>query len=445
MSTITETTERLDLPASPATTGTDLGLLRVATAGSVDDGKSTLIGRLLFDSKSIFEDQLEAVEATSRSKGHDHTDLALLTDGLRSEREQGITIDVAYRYFATPRRKFILADTPGHAQYTRNMVTGASTADLGLVLVDARNGLTEQSRRHTVLLSLLRVPHITLVVNKMDLVDYDESVYRQIRAEFLDFAARLDVPQVETFPISALVGDNVVTTSGAMPWYTGGSLLDHLESAENAELFEDRGDRYPVQYVIRPQQGEHRDYRGYAGRVESGTFAVGQEVVALPSGITTTIAGIDTLEATHEEAVAGQSVVLRLTDDIDISRGDLIADAAHPPTVSKEVTATVCWMTTGTLQPRQKLLVKHTTRTVKAIVDSLGARLDVNTLDRDEEVDGLGLNEVGTVALRLAQPLVVDPYADHRVTGSFILIDPATGNTVGAGLISGTQGIEYAI
>lgn len=426
-------------------TDVDLGLLRVATAGSVDDGKSTLIGRLLLDSKAIFEDQLESVEATSKAKGHDHTDLALLTDGLRSEREQGITIDVAYRYFSTPRRKFILADTPGHAQYTRNMVTGASTADLGLVLVDARHGLTEQSRRHTVLLSLLRVPHITLVVNKMDLVDYDESVFTEIRDEFVEFSKRLDVPEVSTFPISALVGDNVVTESDTMPWFDGGSLLEHLETAENADLFETKGDRFPVQYVIRPQQGEHRDYRGYAGRIESGSLRVGQEVVVLPSGMRTTIAGIDTLDETHESAVSGQSVVIRLADDLDVSRGDLIADAENPPEVTREITATVSWMAPGTLHSRQKLLLKHTTRTSKVVVDSLGTRLDVNTLERDGEVGELGLNEVGTVALRLGQPLVVDPYRHHRATGSFILIDPASGATVGAGLIGGTHGVEYTI
>lgn len=430
---------------STVSTDVDLGLLRVATAGSVDDGKSTLIGRLLLDSKSIFEDQLEAVEATSKAKGHDHTDLALLTDGLRSEREQGITIDVAYRYFATPRRKFILADTPGHAQYTRNMVTGASTADLGLVLVDARHGLTEQSRRHTVLLSLLQVPHITLVVNKMDLVDYDESVFTRIRDEFVAFAERLDVPAVAAFPISALVGDNVVETSDTMPWYTGGSLLEHLESAESADLFDAKGDRFPVQYVIRPQQGEHRDYRGYAGRIESGSLRVGQEVVVLPGGLRTTIAGIDTLEETHESAVSGQSVVIRLTDDLDVSRGDLIADVEQPPEATKEITATVSWMAPGTLHSRQKLLLKHTTRTVKVIIDSLGTKLDVNTLERDGEAGELALNEVGTVSLRLSQPLVVDAYKDHRATGSFILIDPASGATVGAGLISGTHGVEYTI
>ena len=423
------------------------GLLRVATAGSVDDGKSTLIGRLLLDSKAIFEDQLEAVEATSKAKGHDHTDLALLTDGLRSEREQGITIDVAYRYFATPRRKFILADTPGHAQYTRNMVTGASTADLGLVLVDARHGLTEQSRRHTVLLSLLQVPHVALVVNKMDLVGYDQGVFETIEKDFRDFTDRLGAAEVSAFPISALVGDNVVETSEAMPWHAGGSLLAHLETVASARRREggSAGARFPVQYVIRPQHGEYRDYRGYAGRVEGGTLEVGQEVVVLPSGMRSTIAGIDTLGQEHESATTSQSVVLRLADDIDVSRGDLIADVEHPPEVTRELTATVCWMATGALHSRQKLLLKHTTRTVRAIVDGVNAKVDINTLDRDGGADELGLNEIGTVSLRLSQPIVVDPYREQRVTGSFILIDPATGGTVGAGMIEGTQSVEYSI
>ncbi len=435
--------------AQSTQTDLDLGILRVATAGSVDDGKSTLIGRLLLDSKAIFEDQLEAVEATSRAKGHDHTDLALLTDGLRSEREQGITIDVAYRYFSTPRRKFILADTPGHAQYTRNMVTGASTADLGLVLVDARHGITEQSRRHTVLLSLLQVPHITLVVNKMDLVGYDESVFTQIRDEFEDFAGRLDVPTTSAFPISALAGDNVVTPSDAMPWHSGDSLLDHLETVETASDLGSEGgvpSRFPVQYVIRPQQGEYRDYRGYAGRVEAGTFEVGQQVVVLPSGMRTTIAGIDVLGEELEQAVTSQSVVLRLADDVDVSRGDLVAGAGeHEPEVTRELTATVSWMATGELHERQKLLLKHTTRTVRAVVQGVSSRLDINSLERDRDASTLELNEIGSVTLRLSQPLVVDPYADIRSTGSFILIDPATGATVGAGMISGTHGEDYAI
>lgn len=426
--------------------GSDTGLLRVATAGSVDDGKSTLIGRLLLDSKAVFEDQLQAVEATSRAKGHDHTDLALLTDGLRSEREQGITIDVAYRYFATPARKFILADTPGHAQYTRNMVTGASTADLGLVLVDARHGLTEQSRRHTVLLSLLRVPHVTLVVNKMDLVGYERSVFDSIAADFAELTGRLGIPAVRAVPISALLGDNVVTTSEAMPWYDGQSLLHHLETVETSSAEDEGGAvRLPVQYVVRPQAGEHRDYRGYAGRVEVGTLRVGQEVAVLPSGLRTTVVGIDTLDQTHDSAPAGRSVVVRLRDDVDVSRGDLLADVDSPPVVTRDLTATVCWMTTGAIHARQRLLLKHTTRTVRAIVGEVVSRLDVASLDRDESAAELGLNEIGTVTLRLAEPVMADPYEKHRATGSFILIDPATGGTVGAGMIVGTQGEEYSI
>ena len=423
----------------------DHSLLRVATAGSVDDGKSTLIGRLLLDSKAVFADQLESVEATSKAKGHDHTDLALLTDGLRSEREQGITIDVAYRYFATPRRKFILADTPGHAQYTRNMVTGASTADLGLILVDARHGITEQSRRHAVLLRLLQVPHLTLVVNKMDLVDYDHRIFESIRRDFADFARRLGVPATTAFPISALAGDNVVEASAAMPWHDGGSLLAHLESVAPATDDGETPARFPVQYVIRPQSGAHRDYRGYAGRVEAGTVHLGQEVVVLPSGMRTTIAGIDTLGEEHQQAGTAQSVVLRLGDDLDVSRGDLIAGVEHQPEVTREITATVCWMSTGALHPRQKLLLKHTTRTVRAVVDTVASRLDVNSLERDDTADELTLNEIGSVTLRLAQPLVVDPYTAIRATGAFILIDEVTGHTVGAGMIAGTHGVEYTI
>jgi len=327
------------------------------------------------------------------------------------------------------------------------MVTGASTADLGLVLVDARHGLSEQSRRHTVLLSLLQVPHVSLVVNKMDLVGYDQGVFETIEKEFRDFIDRLGVEEATAFPISALVGDNVVETSEAMPWFEGGSLLGHLESVPSARGREggSPGARFPVQYVIRPQTGEYRDYRGYAGRVEAGTFEVGQEVVVLPSGMRSTIAGIDTLGEEHASATTSQSVVLRLADDIDVSRGDLIADVEHPPEVTREITATVCWMTTGALHSRQKLLLKHTTRTVRAIVDGVNAKVDINTLDRDGGADELGLNEIGTVSLRLSQPIAVDPYRQQRVTGSFILIDPATGGTVGAGMIEGTHGVECSI
>ncbi|TWP33481.1 sulfate adenylyltransferase subunit 1 [Leekyejoonella antrihumi] len=414
-----------------------MDLLRFATAGSVDDGKSTLIGRLLLDSKSIFEDQLASVEATSASKGYDYTDLALLTDGLRSEREQGITIDVAYRYFATPKRKFIIADTPGHVQYTRNMVTGASTADLGLVLVDARHGLTEQSRRHAVLLSLLRVPHLVLAVNKMDLVDYDQAVFERIVAEFTAFASKLNIPDLLVVPISALKGDNVVARSEAMGWYEGPSLLHHLEHVHIASDRELRDVRFPVQCVIRPKSDEHHDYRGYAGQVAGGVLKPGDEVMVLPSGMTSTVAGIDLFDEQLGEAYAPMSVVVRLTDDVDVSRGDMICRSKNVPTQTQDVDAMVCWMTTAPLRAGQKLAIKHTTRTARTIVKDVQYRLDVNTLHRDLGADQLGLNEIGRVQLRVTQPLLVDPYERNRTTGSFILIDEATGNTVGAGMING--------
>ena len=339
-----------------------MDLLRFATAGSVDDGKSTLIGRLLLDSKAIFEDQLEAVEATSQSKGYDYTDLALLTDGLRSEREQGITIDVAYRYFATPQRKFIIADTPGHVQYTRNMVTGASTADLGLVLVDARQGLTEQSRRHAVILSLLRVPHLVLAVNKMDLVDYDQAIYDRIHKEFTSFATKLNIPDLEVIPISALNGDNVVKRSENMPWYNGSSLMHHLENVHVASDRDLVDTRLPVQYVVRPKSDQFHDYRGYAGQVAGGVLKPGDEVVVLPSGLTSTIAGIDLFDQEIDEAFPPMSVTVRLEDDVDVSRGDMIARVKNAPTPSQDIDAMICWMTNEPLRPRQKLAIKHTTR-----------------------------------------------------------------------------------
>ncbi|WZH52231.1 MAG: GTP-binding protein [Nocardioides alkalitolerans] len=413
-----------------------MDLLRFATAGSVDDGKSTLIGRLLLDSKAIFEDQLAAVEATSASKGYDYTDLALLTDGLRSEREQGITIDVAYRYFATPSRKFIIADTPGHVQYTRNMVTGASTADLGLVLVDARHGLTEQSRRHAVLLSLLRVPHLVLAVNKMDLVDYSAERFEEIKREFSAFATKLTIPDLTIIPISALKGDNVVTRSANMPWYDGSSLLHHLENVHVASDRDLRDARFPVQYVVRPKSDEHHDYRGYAGQVAGGVFKPGDDVVVLPSGMPATIAGIDLFDREVAEAYPPMSVTIRLNEDVDVSRGDLIARPNNQPAVTQDVDAMVAWMSTTPLRPRQKLLVKHTTRTVKALVKELDYRLDVNTLHRDLESGELGVNEIGRVRLRTQQPLLLDPYSRNRTTGAFILIDEATGVTVGAGMVN---------
>ncbi|WP_242530349.1 sulfate adenylyltransferase subunit 1 [Nocardioides aromaticivorans] len=417
--------------------GTNMDLLRFATAGSVDDGKSTLIGRLLLDSKSIFEDQLEAVEATSEAKGYDYTDLALLTDGLRSEREQGITIDVAYRYFATPNRKFIIADTPGHVQYTRNMVTGASTADLGLVLVDARQGLTEQSRRHAVILSLLRVPHLVLAVNKMDLVDFDQSVYDKIYAEFTQFATKLNVPDLEVIPISALQGDNVVTRSENMPWYSGPTLMHHLEHVHVASDRDLIDARFPVQYVIRPKSDEFHDYRGYAGQVAGGVLKPGDEVVVLPSGMTSKISRIDLFDQEITEAFPPMSVTVHLEDDVDVSRGDMIARVKNAPTPSQDIDAMICWMTTAPLQPRQKLAIKHTTRTGRALVKDIQYRLDVNTLHRDQETKELGVNEIGRVTLRTTVPLLADPYSKNRTTGSFILIDEATGVTVGAGMING--------
>jgi sulfate adenylyltransferase large subunit len=413
-----------------------MDLLRFATAGSVDDGKSTLIGRLLLDSKSIFEDQLEAVETTSRGKGYDYTDLALLTDGLRSEREQGITIDVAYRYFATPARKFIIADTPGHVQYTRNTVTGASTADLGLVLVDARQGLTEQSRRHAVLLSLLRVPHLVLAVNKMDLVDYDQATFDRIHQEFTSFATKLNIPDLEVIPISALQGDNVVNRSENMPWYQGPSLMHHLEHVHVASDRDLVDARFPVQYVIRPKSDDFHDYRGYAGKLAGGILKPGDEVVVLPSGMTSTIAGIDLFDREIDEAFPPMSVTVRLADDVDVSRGDMIARVKNAPTPSQDIDAMVCWMTNEPLRPRQKLAIKHTTRSGRALIKDIQYRLDVNTLHRDQETGELGLNEIGRVQLRTTVPLLCDPYSKNRTTGSFILIDEATGVTVGAGMIN---------
>ncbi len=424
----------------PTEGGRPMDILRLATAGSVDDGKSTLIGRLLYDSKAIFEDQLAAVEQTSKARGEDYTNLALLTDGLRAEREQGITIDVAYRYFATPRRKFIIADTPGHIQYTRNMVTGASTADLAIVLVDARNGLTEQSRRHAFLTTLLRVPHLVLAVNKMDLVDYDQQVFERISEEFAAFAAKLEIGDLSFIPISALHGDNVVQRSDKMPWHDGPSLLHHLEHVHIASDRNLIDVRFPVQYVIRPHQAtdpDLHDYRGYAGQVAGGVLKPGDEVMHLPSGLTTNISRIDTARGPVPEAYPPMSVTLVLDDDLDISRGDMICRPHNQPLVSQDVEAMVCWMSDSRpLAARDRLVVKHTSRTVKAIVRELHYRLDVNTLHRDESAERLGLNEVGRVSLRLTQPLFFDPYNRNRETGGLILIDESTNATVGAVMIT---------
>ena len=417
-----------------------MDILRFATAGSVDDGKSTLIGRLLYDSKSIFADQLEAVERTSRDRGEDYTNLALLTDGLRAEREQGITIDVAYRYFATPRRKFIIADTPGHTQYTRNMVTGASTADLAVVLVDARNGRTEQSRRHAFLTTLLRVPHMVLAVNKMDLVDYQAEVFDRICAEFSAFAARLDIGDLTFIPMSALHGDNVVDRSANMPWYDGPSLLHHLEHVHIASDRNLIDVRFPVQYVIRPHAATDaalHDYRGYAGQVAGGVLKPGDEVMHLPSGFTTHVQRIEQSGLEVPAAFAPMSVTLLLDDDVDISRGDMICRPHNRPAGAQDIEAMLCWMSSdAVLARRSRLIVKHTSRTVKAIVKDLHYRIDVNSLHRDESATQLGLNEVGRVRLRLTQPIFCDSYARNRTTGGLILIDETTNATVGAAMIT---------
>jgi bifunctional enzyme CysN/CysC len=414
----------------------DMDMLRFATAGSVDDGKSTLIGRLLFDSKSIFTDQLDAVEKTSRDRGDEYTNLALLTDGLRAEREQGITIDVAYRYFATPKRKFIIADTPGHIQYTRNMVTGASTADLAIVLVDARKGLVEQSRRHAFLVTLLRVPHLVLAVNKMDLVDYSQERFEEIKDEFTAFATKLDIPDLTVVPISALHGDNIVTRSENMPWYDGPSLLHHLE---NVHVASDRNlvdVRFPVQYVVRPQSSTHVDYRGYAGTVAGGVLKPGDEVMVLPSGFTTRIEAIDTADGPVQEAFPPMSVVVRLADELDVSRGDMICRPHNAPHSAQDVEALICWMDEQeAIVPGKKYALKHTTRNVRTVVRDIQYRLDVNTLHRQEAPGSLGLNEIGRVTLRTTQPLFVDEYRRNRSTGGFILVDEATNRTVAAGIV----------
>lgn len=411
-------------------------LLRLATAGSVDDGKSTLIGRLLYDSKAVMEDQWASVEQTSKDRGHDYTDLALVTDGLRAEREQGITIDVAYRYFATPKRKFIIADTPGHIQYTRNMVTGASTAQLVIVLVDARHGLLEQSRRHAFLASLLGIRHLVLAVNKMDLLGWDQEKFDAIRDEFHAFAARLDVQDVTSIPISALHGDNVVTKSDQTPWYEGPSLLSHLEDVYIAGDRNMVDVRFPVQYVIRPHTLEHQDHRSYAGTVASGVMRSGDEVVVLPIGKTTRITAIDGPNGPVAEAFPPMAVSVRLADDIDISRGDMIARTHNQPRITQEFDATVCWMAdNAVLESGRDYVVKHTTRTVRARIAGLDYRLDVNTLHRDKTATALKLNELGRVSLRTQVPLLLDEYTRNASTGSFILIDPDTNGTVAAGMV----------
>jgi bifunctional enzyme CysN/CysC len=412
-----------------------VGLLRFATAGSVDDGKSTLIGRLLHDAKQVFVDQLEHVAQASERMGHDFLDLSLLTDGLRAEREQGITIDVAYRYFATPRRRFIIADTPGHEQYTRNMVTGASTADLAIVLVDARKGVLAQSKRHAFISSLLRIPHLVVCVNKMDLVDFDQGVFDTIVEEFERFAARLEVSDVTFIPISALNGDNVVERSASTPWYEGPPLLYHLEHVHIASDRNLIDVRFPVQWVIRPQSTDVTDYRAYAGQVAGGVIRTGDDVVVLPSGRRSTVAGIDTFEGSVDEAFPPMSVALRLADDVDVARGSTIARVHNQPTVASSFECLLCWMSEQPLSPQRRYLVKHTTRTVPASALGVRYRIDVETLHRDDGATVLELNDLGRVRLELSAPLMFDSYRRNRVTGSLIVIDAATNETVAAGVI----------
>jgi sulfate adenylyltransferase large subunit len=409
-------------------------LLRIATAGSVDDGKSTLIGRLLYDSKQILSDQLAHVVETSERRGDGYLNLALLTDGLRAEREQGITIDVAYRFFQTARRKFIIADTPGHEQYTRNMVTGASTADLSIVLIDARKGVSEQTRRHAHIASLLRIPHLVVCVNKMDLVDYDEEVFDRIADEMTDWAARLDIWDITFIPISALHGDNVVDRSQNMSWYGGPSLLYHLEHVVIATDRNLADVRFPIQWVVRPMSEEHHDYRGYAGQIAAGVVRPGDEVLVMPGGQKTRIAAIDTFEGEVEAAFPTMSVTIRLEDEIDVSRGDMLVNADDPPVPARELESMICWMSDKPLTPGARYAIKHTTRTARAVVEQLEYRVDVNTLEH-VEASQLGLNEIGRVHLRVSTPLMVDRYRRNRTTGSFIVIDETTNDTVGAGML----------
>jgi sulfate adenylyltransferase subunit 1 len=413
----------------------DMELLRFTTAGSVDDGKSTLIGRLLYDSKSIFEDQMEAVKLASERRGDEHVNLALLTDGLRAEREQGITIDVAYRYFATPKRKFIIADTPGHIQYTRNMVTGASTANLAIILVDARQGVLEQTIRHAYIASLLRIPHVMICVNKMDLVEYKESVFEAIKKDFSQIAAKLDIQDVRFIPISALKGDNVVDRSKIMNWYDGPTLMYVLENIHIGNDLNMVDSRFPVQYVIRPQSHEYHDYRGYAGRIASGEFNKGDKVKILPSGFSSTIASIDTMTGSLQTAHAPMSVTLTLTDDVDISRGDMIVVDSKEPEISQDVEMMVCWLSERPMTLNGKYTLRHTTNDVKCLVKELRYKMDINSLEKIRDVNSLTLNEIGKIKVRTTKPLFFDSYRNNRITGSVILIEEGTNNTVGAGMI----------
>ncbi len=413
----------------------DMELLRFTTAGSVDDGKSTLIGRLLYDSKSIFEDQMEAIEEVSKKKGEETVNLALLTDGLRAEREQGITIDVAYRYFATPKRKFIIADTPGHIQYTRNMVTGASTANLAIILVDARHGVIEQTKRHAYIASLLQIPHVVVCVNKMDLEDYSEEAFEKVRNDFEDFSAKMAVKDVRFVPISALMGDNVVERSENMDWYQGPTLMHILENVHIGSDQNHIDARFPVQYVIRPMKDEFHDYRGYSGRVAGGIFRKGDEVAVLPSGFTSKIKSIDSMTGEISEAFPPMSVTVTLEDEIDISRGDMIVKVNNQPRVEQDIDVMICWLNEKPMQVGGKYALKHTSKDARCIVKDVTYKMNINTLQKVEDENVLNLNEIGRLSLRTTTPLFIDNYRKNRATGSIILIDEATNNTVGAGMI----------
>lgn len=410
-------------------------LLRFTTAGSVDDGKSTLIGRLLYDSKSIFEDQLEAITKTSKKRGHDGVDLALFTDGLRDEREQGITIDVAYRYFTTPKRKFIIADTPGHLEYTRNMVTGASTANAAIILVDARHGVIEQTKRHAFIASLLQIPHILVCVNKMDLVDYAEAAYNKVIDQFEDFSSKLLVKDVRFIPISALKGDNVVNRSTNMDWYQGAPLLHTLETIHISSDVNKIDARFPVQTVLRPQNESHRDYRGYAGRIASGVFRAGDEITVLPSGFTSTIKSIDTFDGQLEEAYAPMSVSITLTDDIDVSRGNMIVRSNNKPDVVQDIEVMLCWLNRTPSKPREKYTIHHTSNQETAMIKEIVYKINIKTLDRQNDGEVLNMNDICKVKIRTTKPLMIDSYRENRVTGSIILVNDATNETVAAGMI----------
>jgi sulfate adenylyltransferase subunit 1 len=413
----------------------DMELLRFTTAGSVDDGKSTLIGRLLYDSKSIFEDQVAAIEKTSTKKGLEHIDLSLLTDGLKDEREQGITIDVAYRYFATPKRKFIIADTPGHVQYTRNMVTGASTANLALILVDARHGVVEQTKRHAIIASLLKIPHILICINKMDLVDWDQQQYRRIVDEFEDFAAKLDVKDIRFIPISALLGDNVVNRSGNMDWYEGGTLMYNLENVHIGSDENHIDCRFPVQTVIRPHSKEYHDYRGYAGRIAGGVFKPGDDIVILPSGLESKVASIDTMDGSLSEAFAPMSVTITIEDDIDVARGDMIVRRNNQPEMAQNLDVMMCWLNQKPPRTRAKYVLRHTSHEARAMITEVVYKMDINTLHRNESDQEIGMNDIARVRLRSTKPILCDSYRRNRHTGSIILIDEATNETVAAGMI----------